>query len=115
MEAVGIKNIKRRPDMTINDLRFEPHGDMELDDLETVNNYTNLISKKCYDDAQDVLINEKYKKGYTATFFNYLQDKLRQIQMIVLNKTAAPDEFYSAKEPTEDQMAGKTFWIQPID
>lgn len=101
--------------MTRNDLNFVPHSDMEIDDLETVTRYNSLIKSGRYEDAQKLLLDKGYKKGFVASFLNYLQDKLRQIQIAVLNKNAAPDEYYSLNEPSEEQMQGKTFWIQPIN
>lgn len=101
--------------MTKEDLNFIPHGDMEIDDLDTVTGYNGFLKSGQYENAQKLLLDRHYEKGFLASFFNYLQDKLRQIQLAVLNKNAAPDEYYSLKEPTEEQMKGKTFWIQPVN
>ncbi len=52
--------------------------------------------------------------GFKASICNAMQNKLREIQIHLLNKTAAPDEYYSLQEPTEEEMQGKLFWIQPV-
>lgn len=52
--------------------------------------------------------------GFKASICNAMQNKLREIQIHLLNKVAAPDEYYSLQEPTEEEMQGKLFWIQPV-
>lgn len=53
-------------------------------------------------------------KGFGASICNAMQNKIREIQIYLLNKTASPDEYYALQEPTEEEMQGKLFWIQPV-
>lgn len=98
--------------MTKEDLKFTPHSDMTLQDIETVISHSNLIDNGKFSDATTLLNNNGYEKGFRASLFNSIQNKLREIQIYLLNKTAKPDEFYSVEEPSETDMEGKSFWIQ---
>lgn len=98
--------------MTKEDLNFIPHSDMTIQDIETVTLHSNLIDNEKYSDATTLLDNNKYQKGFRASLFNSLQNKLRDIQVYLLNKTAEADEIYSIEEPTAEAMEGKTFWIK---
>lgn len=77
--------------MTKKDIAFTPHSDMDIHDMAAA------------------------KKGFCAAIFNTIQNKLREIQLYLLNKTAEPDAYYSFTEPTEEEMQGKTFWLQPVE
>lgn len=101
--------------MTIDDVKFEPHSDMEIDDIPIVNEHSNLIKENKFSDATTLLKTTQYKKGVVASLFNCMEQKIRDIQIYLLNKQAAPDELYSETEPTPEQMEGKLFWIKPID
>lgn len=97
------------------DISFVPHSDMDIHDVNTVEQHKNLIARNRFSEAASLLDNANHKKGFRATIFNTLQNKLREIQIYLLNKTAAPNEYYSLTEPTEEEMEGKTFWLQPIE
>ncbi len=73
--------------MTEQTLSFVPHSDLNPDGTPT---------------------------GFKASLCNAIQNKLREIQIRLLNKSAAPDEYYSLQEPTEEEMQEKLFWIQPV-
>lgn len=99
--------------MDINDLRFIPHSDMGINDADIVNQHSILIKNKKFDDASS-LLDSNYKKGFVASLFNHIQNKIREIQLYLMNKVIAePDEIYSDSEPTEEEMEGKKFWIKP--
>lgn len=97
------------------DISFVPHSDMDINDVPTVEQHKNLISRNKFSEAASLLDNAGHKKGFRAAIFNTIQNKLREIQIYLLNKTAEPNEYYSLKEPTDAEMEGKTFWIQPIE
>lgn len=80
--------------MELKDIIFEPHSDMSADDAELLNsNY--------------------YEKGFRASLFNSIQNKIRKLEEFLLNEFAAEkDEYYSYEEPDAKQMDGKSFWIQ---
>ena len=96
------------------DIIFEPHNDMSADDIEIVTQHNNLIKSGNYSDATTLLNNNNYQKGFRASLFNSIQNKIRTLQEYLLNELVAnEDEFYSYDEPTAEQMDGKTFWIKP--
>lgn len=97
------------------DISFVPHSDMEIHDVNTVEQHKNLIAQNRFSEAASLLDNAGHKKGFCAAVFNTIQNKLREIQIYLLNKIAAPDEYYSLTEPTDTEMEGKTFWLQPIE
>lgn len=97
------------------DISFVPHSDMAFHDVNTVEQHKNLIAQNRFSEAASLLDSANHKKGFRAAVFNAIQNKLREIQIYLLNKTAAPDEYYSLTEPTDAEMEGKTFWIQPIE
>ena len=97
------------------DISFVPHSDMDIHDVTTVEQHKNLIEQNRFSEAASLLDNTGHKKGFRAAIFNTIQNKLREIQLYLLNKTAAPNKYYSLTEPTEEEMEGKTFWLQPIE
>lgn len=101
--------------MTIDDINYEPHSDAEIDDMATVHEHNALYNDNKFSDATTLLEAKQYIKGIVAPLFNLLEQKLRNIQIFLLNKQAAPDELYSYTEPTDEQMQEKMFWIKPVD
>lgn len=100
--------------MEIKDILFEPHNDIEIDDLNISLQHDNLIKQNKFDDATALLNNENYLKGFRASIFNSIQTKIRTIQEYLLNKfIAEDDEYFSYEEPSEEEMGNKTWWIQP--
>ena len=102
--------------MTKEDLRFEPHSDMTIEDKSIVEQHKNLIKNNQLSDATALLDNNNYQKGFRASLFNYIQNKIRMIQLYLLNELVAErDEYYSIEEPNGDFMDshGYKFWIKP--
>lgn len=96
------------------DIGFIPHNDLHPDDLDLTEQHKNLIQNNKFSDAAALLDNSNYRKGFRASLFNALEAKILELQVFLLNKYAAePDELYSVKEPSEDEMAGKTYWVKP--
>ena len=94
--------------MTKDDLKFTPHSDMSLSDQEIVNQHQNLIKNNQLSDATVLLDNKGYDKGFRASLFNNMQDKVRMIQEHLLTKEAEDkEEIISSTEPTEDYA----FWL----
>jgi len=97
--------------MELKDIIFEPHSDMSADDVKTVRQHDNLIKNKFYDAAG--LLNNNYAKGFRASIFNSIQNKIRKLEEFLLNEFVPDkDEYYSYDEPDEAQMEGRSFWIQ---
>lgn len=100
--------------MELKDMIFSPHNDMSAEDTEMVTQHKNLIDAGNYSDATTLLDNNDYQKGFRASLFNSIQNKIRSVQEYLLNEFVADDDtYYSFTEPTNEQMNGKTWWIQP--
>ena len=100
--------------MELKDMIFTPHNDMGAEDTDIVTQHKNLIDSGNYSDATTLLNDNDYQKGFRASLFNSIQNKIRTLQEYLLNELVADeDEFYSYDEPTAEQMEGKTFWIKP--
>ena len=99
--------------MELKDVAFSPYNDMEIDDSEILTKHNNYIKQNSFSDATSFLNNSNYKKGFRASLFNELQNKIHTLQEYVLNTMVAEhDEYFSYEEPTEEQMKGKTWWIK---
>ena len=113
---IGIQIIKAVMYMTRNDLKFTPHSDVCLNDLPIINQHSNLIKENKLGDATNFLDDNGYYKGFRASLFNSIQNKIKMIQEYFLNKVVAnKDEYYSFEEPDEELMKekGYKFWVQP--
>lgn len=101
--------------MELKDVVFSPHNDMSAEDIEIVNRHKNLINTGNYSDATTLLDNNDYQKGFRASLFNSIQNKIRTVQEYLLNSFVANDEeYYSYEEPSEVFMRenGYNFWIK---
>ena len=97
--------------MTENNLKFTPHSDMSIDDQTIVNEHQNLIKNNKFSDATALLENNNYNKGFRASLFNNMQNKIHMIQEYLLNKEDienTPDEVVSNTEPTNSESV---FWL----
>ncbi|MGN0432810.1 MAG: hypothetical protein ACI4EQ_10695 [Lachnospiraceae bacterium] len=100
--------------MELNDILFTPHSDAGIADEDTLTQHKNFIENGEFTNASALLDDSGFSKGCRASFFNSLQNKIRRLQLYLLNEfVASSDEFYSDTEPTEEEMNGKTIWIKP--
>lgn len=100
--------------MNLRDIVFEPHSDMSADDIELVKQHDNFIKQNRFDDATALLNNNNYQRGFRASIFNSIQNKIRMLEEFLLNEfVAEDDELYKFTEPTDEEMEGKTWWLQP--
>lgn len=100
--------------MKMKDIIFAPHNDIEANDMNIVLEHENLIKEYNYSGATTLLDNSDYKKGFRASLFNSIQNKIRELQLYLLNEfVAEDDEVYKLTEPTDEEMNEKTWWIQP--
>lgn len=100
--------------MELRDIVFEPHSDMSAYDIDLVKQHDELIKQKSYDDATALLNNNEYNKGFRASLLNSFQNKLRKFEEFLLNEFVADDDtLYKFTEPSEQEMEGKQWWIQP--
>lgn len=96
--------------MTIDDLKFTPHSDMSIDDADLVNDYVTLINNGNFDDATALLESKGYEKGFRASIFNEIQNRIRTVQEYLRTKERTEsEEIISSTEPNDSD---KQFWIQ---
>lgn len=96
------------------DTSREPISELGLDDLQTLSNYNSEINNAKYSNAVKVLDDAQCKKGFRAAIFNKIKEDIINLEIFLLNLTADENTIYSLTEPTEEQMQGKLYWIQPI-
>lgn len=97
------------------DILFSPHNDMDVKDIDTVNSHHKMIKQGKYSEAVSILDENEYNSGFRSSLFNTIQNKIRKLQLYLMNKVVAkPEELFSDTEPTDDQMEGKLFWIKPL-
>ena len=95
--------------MNTEDIRFTPHSDMSIDGRTIVNQHQNLIKNNQLSDATALLNNNNYNKGFRASLFNNMQDKVRMIQEYLLTKEDdVREEEISTTEPTNSEAQ---FWL----
>ena len=102
--------------MEINDLNFIPHSDSGADEIEVIEQHDNLIKSENFDEATSLLDNENFEKGVRASLLNSIQNKIRKLQLYLLNEFVAEKyEYFALEEPdiTFMQENGYTHWIQP--
>ena len=99
--------------------KFTLHEDVRVSNEETIALHGEYIKSGKYEEAKALLDKDTSmnNKGIRASFFNWMETKIKELQIYLLNKTAAPDEYYSLTEPTNEFMKenGYIFWIKPIE
>lgn len=100
-------------------IKFEPHSDISISNETTVQSHTNYINQNLYTEAKNVVDSDTDMngKGFRASFFNLINQKIQELQIYLLNKTAEPYEYYSLTQPTVEFMKsnGYTVWMEPIE
>lgn len=102
--------------MEIKELYFKPASDIGANEMDTVQNHKNLISLHKYSDATSLLTEKDIEKGVRASFLNSIQNKLRKLQLYLLNEFVADEyEYFSDEEPDAKFMEdnGYTHWLKP--
>lgn len=99
-------------------INFEPHSDISISNQETIAEHTKYIKQNMYEQAKTVVDEDAGMngKGIRASIFNIIDQKIQELQIYLLNKKAAPYEYYSLTEPDKKWMEdnGYKFWIQPL-
>lgn len=98
--------------LELQDIVFTPHNDAGADDTDVLQEHQNLINNNQYSDATNYLDNKNYQNGFRASLFNSLEEKIKKMQVYLLNKFGDPEIYYSITEPTREDMVGKIFWMQ---
>lgn len=101
--------------MVIQDFSFTPLSDTGVEDIEIINEHKKLTNDGKYSEATEYLNTQNFNKGFRASLFNEIQNKIRKLQLYLLNEfVAAPDEYFSDEEPAVEFMEtnGYTHWLQ---
>ena len=100
-------------------INFEPHSDISISNENTVVSHTSYAKQNLYTQAKSVVDSDEKMngKGFRASLFNIINQKIQELQIYLLNKKAAPYEYYSLTEPTIEFMEQNNykFWIKPIE
>ena len=102
--------------MELSELTFVPHSDVGANEIDIVNQHKNLINSGNYSDATALLNNENFEKGVRASLLNSIQNKIRKLQLYLLNEyLSEKDTYYSDEEPSLEFMKenGYKFWSKP--
>ncbi len=101
--------------MEYTDISFEPLSDIGVDELDLVAQHNSLLKNNKYSDASALL--SRTIKGFKASLFNLIQERLRKFELFILNSFVAEEgEYYSYNEPNVEEMPdGAIFFIQLID
>ena len=83
--------------------------DINLDQLETVNTYNQLVSQGQYSRASRFINQQEGICGYFADFFNAIENRIYSLQNHLLNKPPKKQPFVSNK------IADETFEELPDD
>jgi hypothetical protein len=98
--------------MEYKDIVFEPLNDVGANELDIVNEHEQLLNNNDFDDAATLL--SSTKTGFKASLFNYIQERLRALEVFILNEFVAEQgEYYSYNEPNIEEMPeDAVFFIQ---
>ena len=90
--------------MNEHDFIFVPHSSARLRSKETADQHKKLFKAGNPAGAARLLKNHPHLEAFTASIFNFLEQKL------VSFKKQEIFNVYSDTEPTAEEMAGKVFW-----
>lgn len=98
--------------MKYQDIVFTPYSDIGVNERDSINKHQEHINSNNYNGAASVA--NKTGKGFTASFFNAIRDRIRSFETFLLNKfVAEPGEYYSYNDPNEEEMPeGTELFIQ---
>ena len=98
--------------MTKDDISFVPHSDMDIDGVSINEEHKNLIQQGNYSDATTLLEEQGYNKGFKASLFNSIQNKINVLQNYMQNEYATEnDSYYSDTEPTDEEIGEARYWV----
>ena len=98
--------------MTKDDIAFIPHGDMDIDGAAINEGHRKLIQQSNYSDATSLLNEQGYNKGFRASLFNSIQNKINVLQYYMQNEyTTENDSYYSDTEPTDEEIGSARYWV----
>jgi hypothetical protein len=98
--------------MTKDDISFVPHSDMNIENSLINEEHKKLIKQGNYSDATALLNEQGYNKGFRASLFNSIQNKINVLQDYMQNEyTTENDSYYSDTEPTDDEIGNARYWV----
>lgn len=98
--------------MTYENIKFEPFSDTGANELEKIDNHNIYIKNGQYEDAATLALGAG--KGFTASFYNAIQNKVRNFGDVFLNDFSANQcEYITRKDPDEvDLPSGYEVLVQ---
>lgn len=101
--------------MEYKDIVFEPLSDTGANELDLINEHDNLINNNQFSDASTLL--SSTDKGIKASLFTFIQERLRALELYILNEYIAEEgEYYSYNSPNVEEMPeGAVFFIQILE
>ena len=101
--------------MEYKDITFEPLSDTGANDIDSINEHNELLNNDSFSYAAS--LTASVGKGFTASLFNLIQEKLRALEVYILNEFVADEgEYYSYNEPNIDEMPDDAiFFIQILE
>lgn len=86
-------------DLSIADFVFEPLSDVGANDIDIINEHTNLIDNNQFSAATELT-----DKGFSAALFNSLLERVSNLGTYVGGMTANEQIHYSYNDPNVDEM-----------
>lgn len=98
--------------MLCNTLSHYPEGidpmlffqDNDLDKIDIINEYNNLISQGKYSEASNYIENQEGVYGYFADFFNAIENRIYNLQEYLLKKSPKKQPFIYTDEPGSNSV-----------
>lgn len=89
--------------------------DNDIEKIDIINIYNNLISQGKYDDANDYINQQKDVYGYFSDFFNAIENRIYNLQDYLLNQKPPKKKQYVFFDPDvvkdEPDIDEGMFWM----
>lgn len=87
--------------------------DNDLDSIEIINHYNDLISQSKYEEASDYINQQENIYGFFDVFFNLIENRIYNLQEFLLSKQPKKQPFiyYNREESTQPNANKDTIWI----
>lgn len=83
--------------------------DNDLDKIETINTYNDLISQGKYSEAGNYINQHKEVYGFFANYLNAIENRIYNLQTYLLTKQKNNPFVFSKEEPESAKVG--TIWI----
>lgn len=86
--------------------------DNDIEKMETIHTYNNLISQGCYNAANDFISKQNGIYGFFADFLNLIENRIYNLQAFLLQKPPKKQPFATFDEEEElPAIDEDTIWI----